>query len=84
MNVFRDAELVPAMQQAVERRRTRFAESVGAIARGRPERGRARQRVAAAIAHAASFQTWHALTRQGGVSDEEAVEIAAGMVAAAG
>ena len=83
VNVFRDAELVPAMQQAVERRRGLFAESVAAISRGRPERGRARRRVAAVIAHAASFQTWHALTRQGGLGDDEAVEIAAGMVSAA-
>jgi AcrR family transcriptional regulator len=84
LNVFRDAELVPAMQQAVERRSGLFAESVAAISRGRLERGRARRRVGAAIAHAASFATWHALTRQGGLSDDEAVAVATGMVSAAG
>lgn len=82
-NIFRDAGVVPAMQQAVARRVRGFEESVAAITRGRPERGRARSRVQAATAHAASFPTWHALTREGGLSDEEAVAIAAGMVAAA-
>ena len=84
MNVFRDAGLVPAMQEAVGRRVEQFEASVAAIVRGRPERGRARARVRAAVAHAASFPTWLALARGGGLTDEEAVEIAAGMVAAAG
>jgi AcrR family transcriptional regulator len=83
LNVFRDAELVPSMRGAVERRMERFGKLVAEITRGRPERGRARKRAAAAIAHAASFQTWHALTRQGGLTDDEAVAVAAGMVAAA-
>jgi AcrR family transcriptional regulator len=83
LNVFRDAELVPSMRAAVERRVKRFDQLVAEITRGRAERGRARKRVAAAIAHAASFQTWHALTRQGGLTDDEAVAVAAGMVAAA-
>ena len=83
VNVFRDAELVPAMRAPVEARTQRFAQLVAEIMRGRPERGRARRRVAAGVAHAASFATWHALTRQGGLSDDEAVAVAAGMVAAA-
>jgi AcrR family transcriptional regulator len=82
-NVFRDADVVPAMEEAVARQMRGFEESVAAITRGRPERGRARRRVTAAVAHAASFATWHALARQGGLSDEEAVAVAAGMVAAA-
>lgn len=83
LNVFRDAELVPSMRGAVERRVERFGKLVAEITRGRPERGRARTRVVAAVAHAAAFPTWHALTRQGGLTDDEAVSIAAGMVAAA-
>ena len=82
-NVFRDGELVPAMAAAVEAGAKGFEASVTAIVRGRPERGRARRRVVAAVGHAASFPTWNALARQGGLSDEEAVAIAAGMVAAA-
>ena len=83
MNIFRDAGLVPAMQAPLERRVQRFEESVAAIVRGRPERGRARTRVRAAVAHAASFATWQTLTRGGGLTDDEAVSIAAGMVTAA-
>jgi AcrR family transcriptional regulator len=83
MNVFRDAALVPAMSGAIEVRVQRFEAFVAELLRGRPERGRARKRVQAAIAHALSFATWQALTRQGGLTDDEAVAIAAGMVDAA-
>ena len=83
LNIFRDASLVPAMGAAVQRRIEGFQQLVAAIERGRPERGRARKRVQAAIAHAASFATWHTLTRGGGLTDDEAVTVAAGMVAAA-
>jgi AcrR family transcriptional regulator len=83
LNVSRDAALVPAMGAAVEARRALVERLLAAIDRGRPERGRARRRVRAAIAHAASFATWFALTRQGGLDDDEAVRVAAGMVAAA-
>ena len=82
-NLFRDAEVVPAMRPVFDASSQAFEHWVGEIARGRPEHGRARKRVRAAIAHGASFPTWHALTRQHGLSDDEAVEIAAGMVAAA-
>jgi len=83
VNTSRDAELVPAMAAVTESERRTFEEMVAAIVANRPERGRAHRRVAAATAHAASFATWHALTRQGGLDDEEAVAVAAGMVEAA-
>ena len=83
VNLVRDAELVPAMQAPMEQGREHFEAVVDAICRGRPERGRARRRVRAAVAHAASFATWHALARQGGLDDDEAVAVAAGMVTAA-
>ena len=38
-------------------------------------RGRRRTRLAAAIGAAIDFQTWYALTRREGLSDEEAVEL---------
>lgn len=83
VNVLRDVELVPAMQPPVEAMNAVFEALVAQILRGRPERGRARRRVAAATAHAVSFATWQALARQGGLTDDEAVSVAAGMVAAA-
>lgn len=83
VNIFRDVELVPAMQPPVAAMSGLFEHLVAELGRGRPERGRARKRVAAAIAHAVSFQTWQALARDGGLADDEAVRVAAGMVEAA-
>ncbi len=83
VNIFRDAELVPAVQEPVGAMAQQFEQDVAAMVRGRPERGRKRKRVQAAVTHAASFATWRALTREGGLSDDEAVSVAAGMVAAA-
>ena len=83
LNLARDAELVPALRALGEEHERQFGELLGLLQRGRAERGRARRRVAAAIGHAASFTTWHALARQGGLEDAEAVAIAAGMVTAA-
>ena len=50
---------------------------------GHPERGRRRRRVRATIAHAMAFHTWYSLTREGGLTDDEAVEIMCVTVAAA-
>jgi AcrR family transcriptional regulator len=46
-------------------------------------RGRRRTRLAAAIGAAIDFQTWYALTRREGLSDEEAVELNVCQVACA-
>lgn len=50
---------------------------------GRSERGRARQRVAAAIGHAISFATWRSLVRDGSLSSEEATQLMQALVEAA-
>ena len=83
INTTRDSALVPALRGPAAVRRKRYEEFVETVVRGRPEHGRARRRVVAATAHAMSFTTWHILTREQGLEDEEAVQIAAGMVAAA-
>ena len=41
-----------------------------------PARGRARRLLRAAIALALSFDTWRSLTHDGGLTDEQAVEVA--------
>ena len=84
VNTARDAELVPAMRAVGEAAQRQFAALLDVLDRGRTARGRARQRMRAATGLAASFGTWQALTRQGGLDDEEAVTVAAGMVTAAG
>jgi hypothetical protein len=83
-NVLRDAPVVEAMAKPVARRLAYFESAVEAVVAGRPERGHARRRVKAAVAHAMSFPTWQSLVRQNGLDDDEAVKLMAGMVEAAG
>ena len=83
-NVLRDAPVVEAMAKPVARRLAYFETAVDAVVAGRPERGHARRRVRAAVAHAMSFSTWQSLVRQNGLDDDEAVALMAGMVEAAG
>jgi len=82
-NVLRDAPVVEAMAKPVARRIAYFESAVDAVVAGRPERGKARRRVRAAVAHAMSFPTWESLVRQNELDDDEAVELMAGMVEAA-
>ena len=53
------------------------------LAAGRGLRGRRAQHTRAAIGHALAFPTWRSLTRDEGLSNEEAAELMAGFVAAA-
>lgn len=46
------------------------------LMQGWPARGRARRLLEAAISLALSFDTWRSLTRDGGLSDAQAVEVA--------
>src|SRR5215831_11572785 len=71
----RDVTLVPAMAKAVGRFLAYFDRATTELVRGRPQRGRRRARVAAAIGHAISFPTWRSLVRQNGLSDQEAVAL---------
>jgi hypothetical protein len=75
-----DVEL-EAVPRSEERPRRAVRDPLARQARAR--RGAARRRARAAIAHAGSFATWHSLTRQGGLEDDEAVALLAAMVAAA-
>jgi AcrR family transcriptional regulator len=81
-NVLRDAEYVPASARV---RFLGYFDAVSAaLLRGRRARGRARARVAAAIRHAAGFATWRSLTREQGLSDDDAVRLMASLVSVAG
>ena len=80
----RDAPLVASMAKPVAAFR-RYLEMAGAaLIAGRPERGRARRRVQAAIGHALSFPTWQSLVRQQGLDDADAVAVMAALVESAG
>lgn len=80
----RDAPLVPAMRSPVEARLAWLAHAAATLARGRPERGRGRRRVEAAIGHAVTFATWRSLVREQGLEEAEAVELMADFVERAG
>jgi AcrR family transcriptional regulator len=74
-NLHRDEVTMPTV-------RDRFAGFHGFVAaardlllRGRPERGRRRDEVRAAIGHALAFTTWRSLTREQGLGDDQAVEL---------
>lgn len=54
-----------------------------ALMRGRPQRGRARQRVSGAIGHAISFPTWLSLVMAQGLRRDEAIALMTATVAAA-
>jgi len=77
----RDLDYVPA--GAAEAFLGYFADVRSALMAGRPERGRARARVAAAIGHAIAFSTWRSLVREQGLADEEAVALMAALIEAA-
>jgi hypothetical protein len=79
--VIRDIEGLPArMQQEFA---ADFAAMVEVLLAGRPQRGRARTRVSAAIAHAFAFPTWHSLTRAHRLRDNEALRLMVATVEAA-
>ena len=80
----RDAPLVPAMSEALKSVSDYLETAAQALLRGRPERGAARRRVAAAIGHALAFPTWQSLIRGQGLDEPEAVAVMAAMVDAAG
>ena len=84
VNTRRDATLAPAMAPTVERVRAGIAAMVDTLMKGRPERGRRRRRVLGAIRHATAFGTWYSLTREGQLSDDDAIDAMLGAVAAAG
>ncbi len=83
VNSLRDAAFVPAMGPAAAAFDEQFATLHAALVRGRPERGRRRTRVAAAIGHAIAFTSWMSLTRENGLSDSEAIDLMAATVDAA-
>ena len=80
----RDAHLVEAMNEPREAFRGFVEAAAGILMAGRPERGAARRRTSAAVAHALSFQTWQSLTSTQGLSNAEAVAVMVAMVEGAG
>ena len=79
----RDAPTVPIINELMAPFRQLLATSAEILMRGRGLRGRARERVGAAIGHALAFRTWQQLTGEQGLDDEGAAELMTRLVAAA-
>jgi AcrR family transcriptional regulator len=75
-NIFRDAELVDSVPQAMQPLLDYFAAARRSLSSGLPRR----KTVTAAIAHAADFRTWRSLVREGGLQRAQAVELVCAMV----
>jgi AcrR family transcriptional regulator len=80
---YRDAPLVPALGAIMEETWfTLLDVAVDVLAAGRGARGRSRERLRAALRTAIDFPTWSSLARAG-LADDEAADVASGLVAAA-
>ena len=76
----RDADRVPAVQRTQTAIMGYLEAARGVLLQGRRERGRAKERAAAAIGHAIGFTTWRSLVREQGLDDGEAVDLMASLV----
>jgi len=81
--VFAGARGVAAMDENLAAWEEGMAAMTGVLMAGRPERGRARLRVHAAVRHALALGTWTGIGPGGGLRRAETVALATGMVAAA-
>ncbi len=82
-NVFRDLELVDALQPTVVPFQHYLARAVEILAAGRSVRGRGRRLRSAALHHVLDFQAWRSLTRPTEISRADAVRLATAFVDAA-
>jgi AcrR family transcriptional regulator len=80
-SLLRDEPLVPAVAKRLRGFRGYLRSIQDDLAAGRGLRGRRAQHTRAAIGHALAFSTWRSLTRDEGLSNEEAAELMARFVA---
>jgi AcrR family transcriptional regulator len=81
-NLIRDEHLVPAVEQRFRAFHARLDEAHGVLLEGRRFRGGRRANVSALIRLALKFESWRALCREGGLTDEHGAELVGALVAA--
>jgi AcrR family transcriptional regulator len=81
--LLQDEPLVPIVAELMTPLHQFFDMVTEILMRGRGLRGKARDRVRAAIGHAVAFHTWRQLTGDGGLGDEGAAELMRRLVGAA-
>jgi AcrR family transcriptional regulator len=82
-NVLRDEAAMPIIAQMLTSFRDYLERARETLLTGRRGRGRARNRVRAAVGHALAFSTWHSLIREEGLADGVAVDLVCRLVASA-
>lgn len=82
-NVFRDLDLVDALQPTVTPLQDFLAEGAATLTVGWNSRGRRRHLLRAALRHVVDFHTWRSLTADEQLTRAEAVGLAAALVQAA-
>jgi len=79
-NLLRDEHVVDVLRERFQAYHSYLDAVADTLMAGRGIRGTARRRARAAIGHAVAFSTWRSLVREQGLSQAEAVELAAGFV----
>jgi hypothetical protein len=82
-NLHRDEATMPTVKRLFGGFRDYIAAARETLMSGRPTRGRARQRVRAAIGHTLAFASWRSLTREQQLDDPQAAKLMCRLVAAA-
>jgi AcrR family transcriptional regulator len=82
-NLHRDEVTMPTVRHHFIAFRDYQAGARETLLRGRHLRGRARDRVRAAIGHALAYPTWRSLTHEQGLDDAQAAELMRALVAGA-
>jgi AcrR family transcriptional regulator len=82
-NLLRDEATVPSVERTFRGFRDYLDAAAETLIGGRRVRGRARQRVRAAIGHALAFGTWRSLVREQELDDSQAAELMCRLVAVA-
>ncbi len=81
-NLVRDQALVPSVKRQFSSYYDYLAAARDVLMAGRKARGRARERVSAAIGHSLAFTTWSSLAREQGLDDSQAADLMCRLVAA--
>ena len=79
-SLLRDEALVPAVKRRLRDFRGYLDAVQDVLATGRGLRGRRARSVRAAIGHAVAFSTWHSLTREQRLADDDAVALMCALI----
>jgi AcrR family transcriptional regulator len=82
-NLMRDEATMPVLKRMLGGYRDYLDAARDTLMGGRRARGRARERVQAAIGHALGFATWRSLAGEQGLDDSQAADLMCRLVAAA-